>query len=329
MRAPGLLCALLLVATAAFAGTGTGQLPPLGDPLVDDQWGLDAVNATGAWQTTKGNGDGLVAVVDSGVDLTHLDLKMNLWDGNLLHGASTARGVGVFAGLPVGPQDTTMDDADHGTAVAGVVGAVADNGLGVRGMAQVPMIVVKIYGVGAPGHAEALAEGIQWAVENGARVITISITGSDHAAVRAAVDEAWCAGVVLVAASGNFGSAEPAYPSRYPEVISVGAVAQDLTLWEHSNRGVDLYAPGVDVLTTALGNQYAERTGTSFATPFVAGAAALVISANPELSNVDVVDLLKGTAKPLPGADAPLLDAGAAVEAAMASSPSGGPDCSG
>lgn len=323
-----------LALVVAFALTATASVfavpapMPIADPLVPMQWGLEAVNASAAW-SLSGGGDVVVAVVDSGADLAHVDLAANLWGGNIWHGTSTARPVGVFGTLPVAPHHTTLDDDGHGTRVAGIVAAVGENGVGVRGVAQVPVMVVKVSGVGAPGHAEAVADGIRWAVDHGARVVSMSLAGFDHAALRSAVQDAWCRGAVLVAASGNEGAAAPRYPAAYPEVVAVGAVAPDLALWSGSNRGAEVLAPGVDVLTTAPGNTYLWGTGTSYATPFAAGVAALAWSANPALSNQDVRQILDGTARDVAAGDgaAGLLDAGAAVTRASAATPSPAPSC--
>jgi subtilisin family serine protease len=315
---------VIVVIVAALAAPHMGELPPHGDPYLGAHWGLAAVNAPEAWDLTTGSRAVVVAVVDSGVDLTHQDLVPNLWSGNGQHGVSVARATG---GLRGGHHAATMDDDGHGTLVAGVIAAVAENGRGGRGVAQVPLMVVKAYGVGAPGHVEALADGIRWAAENGARVISVSISAENHAALYPAVREAWCAGALIVASAGNEGGSAPRYPGAYDEVLAVGAIDRALNVWEDSNRGGDLYAPGVGILSTRLGNTYGTGTGTSVAAPFVSGAAALVLAANPALTNADVVAILKASARPLPGADAPLLDVGSAIRLALMSEPGPGPDC--
>jgi subtilisin family serine protease len=311
-----LLVALMASGPHAAAVTGSPAL----QVIEGGQWALDAVNASAAWSLLPGRHDIVVAVIDSGIDLAHADMQANLWDGNVQHGVSVARPFGVFAATPVGPQTTTQDEGGHGTLVSGVI-AASPNGLGVRGVADVPIMVVKYAGFGAFGNVDAMADGIRWAVANGARVVSISQTARvPDADLASALAEAEAAGVVVVASSGNDGSGMRFYPAAYGTVVSVGATDASDAVWSGSTYGkVDLAAPGVDVVSTALGNRYATATGTSLAAPHVAGAAALVLAADPSMSPADVRALLNATARSAGDARAGhgILDVGAAVEAAL------------
>lgn len=312
------LCALALPLAAAAA-------PPLGDPFLGDQWGLAAVNAPAAWALAPGPHATLVAVIDTGADWSHADLAANLWDGNLQHGASTAEPFGVFASVPVGPYSITMDDRGHGTLVAGVLAATPGNGVGVRGVADAPLMLVKVSGAGAPGTVTALANGLVWAVDHGARVASVSQTaGLPHPALDAAIAYAEARGVVVIAAAGNDGRATRHWPAAYPTVVSVAASTILDDVWPHSSFGkVDLAAPGEGILSTALGNQFTRADGTSLATPHAAGVAALVLAVAPDLTAREVRAVLNETARDVlaPGFDARtghgVVDAGAAVARAL------------
>lgn len=317
----------LVLSVLAGAGGGAGGIAP--DALRGLQWNLDAVNATGAWSQMPGFHPVVLAVIDSGADLTHVDLALQFWDGNALHGTSTARPFGVFEGVPLGPWDTTFDDDGHGTAVAGVAVATRGNAAGIAGVADVWLMVVKIGGMGAFTSDETLAEGMRWAVDHGAHVVlTSQALQTDRSVVASAVAHAEASGVVVVAAAGNTGTTSTVYPAGYPTVVSVGATDAAHSIASFSTRGkVDLVAPGVEVLTTHVGNLYAEASGTSFAAPHVAGAAALVVAADPSLTPAAVRAHLNATARDLgpPGHDTAsghgLLDAGAAVALALGVGP--------
>lgn len=253
MRAqPGVVDAGLDVAVQAAA-----------DPQQPSQWGLTAVRAPQVWPTASARGQ-VVAVIDSGVDLDHPDLA-----GVLLPGYDVVDG------------DTVADDVNgHGTHVAGIVGAVAGNGVGGAGVAQgVRVLPVRVLGRDGGGSGADVAAGIRWAVDRGATVLNLSLGSPDDSSLLSnAVSYALDKGVTVVAAAGNEGSAAPMWPAAQPGVLAVGAVAEDGTLATFSNRGphVSLVAPGVGIVSTLPGGQYGSMSGTSMATPFVAGAAAVL-----------------------------------------------------
>ncbi|HYN49022.1 MAG TPA: S8 family serine peptidase [Candidatus Nanopelagicales bacterium] len=258
------------------------------DPLLASQWGLGATGATTAWSTTTGAGT-IVAVVDTGVALTHPDLAGQL-----------APGGWDF----VNNDAVADDDHDHGTHVAGIVAAAAGNGLYGAGAAPGARILpVKVLNAAGNGTSTAVAAGITYAADHGARVVNLSLGGSSPMnEVQAAITYAVGKGVVVVAAAGNGGTAVPVgYPAAYPNVIAVGAVGSSLALASFSQTGsaLDLVAPGVGIVSTVPGPSTASWNGTSMATPFVAAAAALVLAVNPSFTPAQVQARLQATADDL------------------------------
>ncbi len=251
------------------------------DPLRKRQWGIRAVHATAAWSSTTGVGI-TVAVVDSGVDGNHRDLV----------GAVAA---GYNARHDRGDWSSAARDANgHGTHVAGIIAARANNGIGVVGVApRARILPVKVLDSDGTGWMSDVTEGIVWAVNHGADVINMSLGGADATFMAPAVRYAISRGVTVVAASGNEGSSRPNYPAALPGVISVGALSEDGPLASWSNRGstLDVVAPGTDIWSTVPGG-YAAMDGTSMAAPYVAGIAALIRAEN---ERADVLTVLRGT----------------------------------
>jgi len=258
------------------------------DPAWSQEWGLSQIGAPAAWHVSVGSKPVVVAVIDSGVDPTQPDLQ-----GALVPGADFADSSG-----------STADQYGHGTMVAGVIAARPDNGLGGAGICWTCRVMpVKVLGADGSGTAEAIAEGIRYAADNGANVISMSfvLSGPD-AGVESALAYAHSRGVLLVAAAGNSGADTPTYPASYPDVVSVAAVDPTGALYPWSARGtwVTLAAPGC-AFTTALGGGFVSRfCGTSAAAPLVAGLAALALSAGND-SAAAVEAALESTAVPLPG----------------------------
>ncbi|OGF53850.1 MAG: hypothetical protein A2Z21_10405 [Candidatus Fraserbacteria bacterium RBG_16_55_9] len=210
-------------------------------------------------------GEGIeVALLDTGVDLRHPDLRTNVLGGIDL----------------VNDDDDPQDDNGHGTGVAGIL-AAAENGQGLVGVAPKTGIwVVKMLGENEQGSISDLIQGIEWAAERGVKIISMSLgTTEDNAALHEAIRAAERAGILLVAAAGNKGS-QVLFPAAYPEVIAVAASDKnDQHAW-FSNMGpeVELTAPGTDLLSTGLKGQYQSVNGTSFSVPHVTGVAALLFS---------------------------------------------------
>lgn len=286
-------------------------------------WGVDRIDADLVWSTSQGAGAKL-AILDSGGDYDHPDL-------------SYAGGVN-FSGKrkdgSTAPRD--WDDVNgHGTWVSGIAGAL-NNTVGVVGVAPgVSLYAVKVLGNSGSGWDSDIAQGIDWAIDNGMDVISMSLGGPGYTtALAEACQQAWEAGIVLVAAAGNEGDGNPAtqelsYPAAFASVIAVGATTQTDGLASFSNTGsyLALSAPGVAIYATYKKGRYVSFSGTSASCPHVSGVAALVISANPYLSNSQVRSLLQDTAEDLgpTGWDAGygygLIDAQAAVAAALTALP--------
>jgi subtilisin family serine protease len=276
---------------------------PPNDPLWRDSWALAKANAPSAWRLTTGRPETVVAVLDTGVDLGHPDLQ------------------GAFvAGYDVVNHDEDpSDDHGHGTMVAGVIAARSNNELGVTSACwRCSLMPVKVIGADGTGNAGAVAEGIVWAAEHGAHVINLSFTmnGPDDG-VAVAIEHARSRGVVVVAAAGNNGTADPTYPAAYPGVVSVAGTdsADGRYAWSSYGGWVRLAAPGCN-LTTAPGGTYGEFCGTSSATAFVSGFAGLVRSLAGNLSADEVAQALSIDAVPAEGVVATgRLNGGAALGA--------------
>ncbi len=278
---------------------GGGWTP--GDPDYADptkSYGLRRIQAETAWETTKGDAATLVALVDSGLALTHPEFAGRVspgWD---------------FVNNDADPSD----DNGHGTHVAGIIAAAMDNGEGSTGVAPgVTLMPVKALNAANAGTWANVAAGIVYAVDHGASVINLSLGG--HVAsitLHDAIAYAAAHDVVVVAGSGNLPDGEPFYPAAYPEVLAVSATDATDAWWTSSDYGdwVDVAAPGDAIWSTlwtsAAPETYATKSGTSMATGFVSGLAALVRSARPELSALDVQVLIQQASddKGEPGPDA-------------------------
>jgi len=232
------------------------------DPYIDKQWALSKINMSSLWQMTTGNQEVLVAILDTGIDKSHRDLK------GLIEAEVN------FTDSP-GPGDVY----GHGTHIAGII-AAKDNGIGIVGIAPGCLLLnVKVADNMGRCQASALAKGIVWAVDNGASVINISVEMTKPSPdLEAAVDYAWSQGSLVVAAAGNDSAELPVYPAYYKNCIAVAATNQDDNLAPLSNYGdwVDVAAPGFDIYSTLPDNSYGYKSGTSFACAYVSGMAALL-----------------------------------------------------
>jgi hypothetical protein len=250
------------------------------------EWHLDKVQAPPAWYLTTGNATTVVAVLDSGINAAHPDLA-----GHVLPGYDFLN------------NDTdTSDSFGHGTAVAGIVMAAGNNGVGVAGIAYgCSVLPVKVVDGSGFASYSAIAEGIRYATDQGARVINISIAGNTPSStLQDAINYAWSHNVLVVAAAGNNANDVLQYPAACDHVVAVTAIEPDDSRAPFSSYGnfVALAAPGDNIWTTQtdLANPYGSWRGTSFASPIVAGTAALAASANASLGNADLVALLEATA---------------------------------
>lgn len=287
------------------------------DPRFYDQWGLEAIKANKAWEIEKGNEQIIIGIIDSGIDYNHPDLINNIWinlneipdngiddDGNgfvddwqgwdftdteILDALGDCRE----------RDNNPMDDLGHGTHCAGIMGAQTNNNIGIAGVSWFCklMNIRAGFRTTAGGFLEDddVSSAIIYAADNGAQIITISWGDTELAPViRDACQYAFEMGVVIIASAGNEAGVGLLYPAAFNNTISVTAVNEDLSLCSFSSygEGIDLCAPGLNILSTYLNNNYRKESGTSMSAPFVAGAVALLLSQNPLLTNTEIYNLL-------------------------------------
>ncbi len=302
-----------LVNAAAAVALALGQQPFSEVPnLGSINWGLDQVNAPEVW--ARGYiGQGItVAVVDSGVDYTHPDLNDNIWinvreiAGNEIDDDGNGYIDDVLGWDFVNNDNTPLDLSGHGTHIAGAI-AAENNGIGVTGVAYGARIMpVRVLDADGFGTYPGIAAGIRYAANNGARVINLSLGGGGSSEeVTAAIQYATQLGAVVVISAGNEGANQPTFPANLASQwgIAVGAVNINNQVASFSNNaGASVVnyvvAPGVRTYSTTPNNTYQYYSGTSMAAPYVAGTAALILSANPTLTAAQVVNLLTSTANP-------------------------------
>src|SRR5215210_1299432 len=234
------------------------------DPEFRDgsQWGLRAIRAPAAWDKTLGVG-ARVAVVDTGIDGDHPELESKI----------------VAQKDVVNNDDVAQDDiVGHGTHVAGTVGAVTNNDLGVAAVCPACKLLVAKSGNAEVLYDSDIVQGIYWSVNNRAKAINLSLGSRGNSRIlEHAVNYAWNHGVVVVAAAGNENTSKPSYPAAYKNVISVAATNQLNEKATFSNYGkIDVAAPGVKILSTFPGGGYEIMRGTSMASPHVAALAGLL-----------------------------------------------------
>jgi subtilisin family serine protease len=304
------------------------------DPQFTDQWALYNVGQNGgklgadiraltAWQKTHGSADVVVAVLDTGVDYNHVDLRANMWtrpDSVPQYQDDQLGSFDDFHGFDINDRaGDPMDDNGHGTHCSGIIGAEGDNSEGIAGINwKVKIMPLKFLGRGGFGSTKDAIEAINYAIDRkkhgvNIRVINASWGSTQNSrALEDAIRAAGDAGILFVAAAGNNGTdndKRPHYPSNYnlPNVISVAALDRNDVITSFSNYGnktVHIAAPGKDILSTWLNDQYRDASGTSMAAPQVSGVAALIVAANPNitvaklrerlLKSVDKIDALNG-----------------------------------
>jgi hypothetical protein len=282
----GLLAALVGLGTAS---AGSGDVTQPNDPVWSYEWGPRLTRASDLWQLTTGDPKIVIAVVDTGLaPLADLTQVLPGWD-------------------IVGGDTNTEDDFGHGTWVSSVIGAMGDNGVGMAGYCWKCSIMPVRVAAGRTGAlAPAVAAGIRWAVDHGARIINVSLSsnGYDNGEL-GAVEYAEDHGVLVVGAAGNGSGTALTYP---------GGTDQDDALYSWATRGswVSLAAPGcAEVLDANVGPAWA--CGSSFAPPVVSGIAGLLMSLDPSLTVNQVTDALRATAHPVAGISGGRVDAWAAA----------------
>ncbi len=299
------------------------------DVKFEDQWGLkntgknsgfwifrgkegQDINAEGAWKFTSGTEDIKIAVIDTGVDYNHEDLKENMWineaevngeegvddDGNGyvddVHGYD-------FANKDGDP----MDGQGHGTHCAGVIGAL-HNSSGIRGvMSDVKLVAIKFLSDAGSGESEDAIASIEYAIKAGVNIMSNSWGGGNFSqALKDSIQAANDAGIIFVAAAGNARSNNDkgsSYPANYKldNVISVGSMAgsgKKSSFSNHGKKSVHIFAPGSGIISTVPKNKYKKLSGTSMAAPFVTGAMGLLLSSSPDLTPLEARERLEATA---------------------------------
>ncbi|GJM08060.1 MAG: hypothetical protein DHS20C11_03360 [Lysobacteraceae bacterium] len=301
------------------------------DPDYGTQWYLPQVRAEVPWDFATGDPSVVVAVLDSGTEFTHEDLGLgadayqNVWlnpgedawsdpDDPTTGNGIDDDGNGYVDDWKGYDFDSDNNDGSgsffHGTAVAGVVSAKSNNGIGIASVAggwNGPGAKVMIGGVGESGpNGSVLDDAILYAAENGANIVQMSLGVGTSAAIDAALQMAYDTyGVLIVCSSGNNGDDQVGYPSSDEHVISVGATSQSdarASFSEHG-PGVELSGPGTSIFTLDLFNSYGSTSGTSFSAPLVSSVAALLWSYEPSLTNVELRQLLRDTAARTGGYD--------------------------
>lgn len=278
------------------------------DPLWSHLWGMKNIQANKVWRTHRDAANIIVAVIDTGVDYTHPDLKANMWTKGGRHGYD-------FFDDDAEP----LDEQGHGTHVAGTIGAEGNNGAGVVGVCwKTQIMAMRFLGPDGSGSTADAVKCIDWAVANGAHVMCNSWAGPDTSQeLGAAIARAEQRGVLFVAAAGNTvnrgnnNDVSPYYPAALPyaNMLTVGAIDVNNAVGSFSHYGkisVDIGAPGVGIVSAMPNNRYAQLDGTSMAAPHVAGAAALVWAktfptpAQTPTQMTRVRDLILQNARPVP-----------------------------
>ncbi len=258
------------------------------DPLFGAQPDLDQIGVPTAWRTTRGDPSVVVAVLDSGVDLGHPDL---------------AEVAVVAPHNVVWNSEDISDDYGHGTHVTGTILAATDNGEGIAGIAPLSTLMpVKVTDSGSSIALSDALDGVDWARERGADIISMSFGGllspEQVALGLPTFTAARDAGILMVAAAGNDGVTERSYPASFPGVVSVSAVdgSDVIAPFSSSGRAVDIAAPGVGITSSTPGHHYESESGTSMAVPHVSGVAALVWAARPDLGVAELEAVLRSSA---------------------------------
>lgn len=278
------------------------------DPLFGHLWGMQNIRATQIWPTIRETPNIVIAVIDTGVDYSHPDLKANMWTRNGSHGYDF-----------FDDDNDPMDEESHGTHCAGTIAGVGNNGVGVVGVTwKAQIMAMRFLGPDGSGSTSDGVKCIDWAVANGAHILSNSWAGPDTSRELAeAVTRAEQKGVLFVAAAGNSAGngnnndTNPYYPASLPNanVISVAAIDVNNARGSFSHygqRSVDIGAPGVGIVSTVVNGEYSKLDGTSMAAPHVAGAAALVWAktfASPTQDRgqmTTVRDLIYANARPVP-----------------------------
>ncbi|MCX6641599.1 MAG: S8 family serine peptidase [bacterium] len=292
------------------------------DLYYPQQWGLQRIHAAQAWDRTLGGSTIPIAIIDTGCEMDHPDLVNSFWtnQGEIPDNGIDDDGNGFtddihgwdFVDAPSFPtggdylvrDNDPSDEMGHGTAVAGICGAVINNEIGIAGTApDCPLMILRAGNMNGYLQEDDVASAILYALDNGARIVNMSFGDTEASPMlEEIIDFAAQGGLLMIAAAGNSGNQDLIYPAAYSPVLSVGACDQNGSRANFSNYGVslDLLAPGVEIISTTLGQNYGAfqgGNGTSYAAPFASGSAGLVLALHPDWQPVDVKSVLKSTAE--------------------------------
>jgi hypothetical protein len=288
------------------------------DPLLSEQWGFNRVGGAAVWSKLQTAETSIVAVVDSGIDFTHPDLQGVAWEnekevaGNGIDDDANGY-VDDRLGIDVATrQSDPMDAFGHGTHIAGIIGALPENQLGIRGLVpNVKIVAVKIFDDRGAGSLAGALEALEYVEQLRLRGVPIRAVNASWGgsgpsqALKETIERLGALGVIVAAAAGNQNNnndQNPEYPASFssPTLLSVAALNESGKRSNFSNFGsstVDIAAPGEGVVSTISGGRYAYYSGTSMAAPFVTGAVALLAAQNPNLSATDIVSLITNGAR--------------------------------
>ncbi|AGB31470.1 SptA [Natrinema pellirubrum DSM 15624] len=276
--------------TADAQGSASPLYTP-NDPSFGSQYAPQQVNCEEAWEETLGDPDVTIAIVDQGVQYDHPDLAENMDDSVSNNGED-------FVDSDGDPYPVDASE-NHGTHVGGIAGGGTDNGTGHAGISNCSLLSARALGSGGGGSLSDIADAVQWSADQGADIINMSLGGGDATnLMRQACEYAQSQGSLLVAAAGNDYGSPVSYPAAYDTVLAVSSLDEGETLSDFSNVGpeIELAAPGGNVLSSIPFDDYDTFSGTSMATPVVAGVAGLTLSAWPSLSNDELRTHLHETA---------------------------------
>jgi len=292
------------------------------DPRFDEQWDMERIRMPEAWSVEKGSEDVVIAIVDTGVNYEHEDIKNKIWrnPGEVPGNGIDDDGNGFvddyigwdFTDAPTMPgrgdytewDNDPMDEGGHGSHVAGIAGAQPDNSVGIAGVAWRCRIMpvragFRVLTGGTYLQDDDAAAAIVYAADNGAKVINMSWGDEEPSLlIRDAIDYAYSRGCVLVAAAGNDSRTDVLYPAAYRKVIAVAASDQNdhKAYFSNANAAIDIAAPGMVILSLGVKEPYWISSGTSMAAPHVSGVAALLLSRRPDLTPEDVRRILASSA---------------------------------
>ena len=288
------------------------------DPLLSEHWGFNRVGGATVWPKVQTSPTSIVAVVDSGIDFTHPDLQGVVWEneGEIAYNSIDDDGNGYVddrLGIDVATRRIDPKDAfGHGTHIAGIIGALPENQIGIRGLVpNVKIVAVKIFDDKGTGSLAGAIEALEYVEQLRLRGVPIRAVNASWGGsgpsepLKETIDRLGALGVIVAAAAGNQGSdndSNPEYPASFSSqnLLSVAALNESGMRSSFSNFGkstVDIAAPGEGVISTVPGGRYAYYAGTSMAAPFVTSAVALLAAQHPDLSAIEIVSLITNSAK--------------------------------